>query len=97
MSDYEFNGPRIPRTPVNEAKVRLRFRRTVGAVTAARYDEAVRAWAAANDGPFPRKGQIAREVAAELQTLCLALDGWGAVDPDDIMEPEWKRELGFFD
>lgn len=97
MSDYEYAGPRVPRTPVNEAKVRLRFRRTVEAVTSARYDDAVRAWAATNQGPFPSKDEIAREVTAELQTLCLALDGWGAVDPDDIMEPEWKSELGFFD
>jgi hypothetical protein len=97
MSDDEYTGPRIPRTLENEHQVRLRFRRTVGVVTAARYDEAVRTWAAANQGPFPSKEQITREVTAELETLCLALDGWGAVDPDDIMEPEWKRELGFFD
>ena len=97
MTDYEYAGPRIPRTLENEHQLRLRFRRTVGVVTAARYDEAVRTWAAANQGPFPSKEQITREVTAELETLCLALDGWGAVDPDDIMEPEWKRELGFFD
>ncbi len=94
MSDYEYTGPRIPRTTENERRVRHRFHRTVESVTAARYDEAVRAWAAANQGPFPSKDEIAREFTAELQTLCLALDGWGAVDPDDIMEPEWKRELG---
>ena len=97
MSDCEYTGPRIPRTPKNESKVRRRFRRTVEAVCAARYDQAVKAWAAANQGPFPSKDEIRREVTAEIETLCLALDGWGAVDPDDIMEPEWRRELGFFD
>jgi hypothetical protein len=97
VNDYEYSGPRIPRTPETEHRVRRRFQGTVKAVTAARYDEAVRAWALANHGSFPSKEQITREVTTELETLCLALDGWGAVDPDYVMEPEWRRELGFFD
>jgi hypothetical protein len=40
------------------------------------------------------KGRITREITAELETLCRALDGWGAVDPDTILGPNWKYELG---
>lgn len=93
MSEHEYNGPRIPRTPHNETQVRLRFRRHVEAVAGARFDEAMKAWAAADDGRFPNKDQIRREVAAELETLCRALDGWGAVTPDTMLGPDWEYDL----
>jgi hypothetical protein len=94
MSDYEYSGPRIPRTPANEHVVRLRFRRQVDAVASLRFKDAVKAWADTDDGAFPDKERIRRQVIAELHTLCRALDGWGSVDPDTILEPEWMRQLG---
>lgn len=94
MSDYEYTGPRIPRTRKNEALARLRFHREVESIVAFRFDEALKAWAVVNEGRFPDKDEITREVIAELETLCRALDGWGAVPPDTILGPDWKYELG---
>ncbi|MBK6761761.1 MAG: hypothetical protein IPG68_00040 [Micrococcales bacterium] len=94
MSDYEYNGPRVPRTPVNEAKVRHRFHKEVESIVAYRFDEAMKAWAVSNEGRFPNRDQITRDINAELETLCRALDGWGAVPPDTILGPDWKYELG---
>lgn len=54
----------------------------------------MKAWAQSDAGDFPDKNQMKREVIAELETLCRGLDGWGAVDPNDVMEPEWNPEFG---
>lgn len=98
MSDHRYNGPRVPQTPENEAKVRARFNAKVETIADSRHEAAVKAWAEANEGRFPDKDQITRGVAAELETLCRALDGWGGVDPNDVMEAEWNPKLdGFFD
>lgn len=94
MSDYEYTGPRIPRTPENEAHVRLRFNREVDSIVELRFDEAVKVWAAANEGRYPDKVQIRRHISAELQTLCRALDGWGAVRPDTILGSDLKFRFG---
>lgn len=94
MSDYEYNGPRVPRTLVNEARVRRRFHEEVNAVVAFRFDEAMKAWAQTNEGRFPSRDQIAREITSELETLCRALDGWGAVEPDTVLGPDWKYKFG---
>ena len=88
MSDYEYNGPRVPRTHKNEIEVRRRFLWKARAITDVRCDEAVQAWAEADEGRFPDKKQIMQEVSAELETLCRALDAWGAVDPDFVLGPE---------
>lgn len=94
MSDYEYTGPRVPRTPANEQMVRLRFNRRVEAIASVRFKEAVKVWAEADEGVFPDMDQIRRQVAAELQVLCRGLDGWGAVDPDTVLDPEWMYQLG---
>lgn len=94
MSHYEYNGPRVPRTQVNEQHVQLRFRREVEAIAVTRFKEAVKVWALADEGRFPDKKQIRRQVAAELETLCRGLDGWGAVDPATILGTDWMYQLG---
>ncbi len=94
MSDYEYNGPRIPRTPVNEARVRERFQKEVEAIVTFRFDEAMKAWAATNEGRFPSRVEIAQVVTAELETLCRALDGWGAVEPATILGSDLRYRFG---
>jgi hypothetical protein len=97
VSDYEYNGPRIPRTPANEAEVRYRFNKEVEAIVDFQFQEAVQAWAMANEGKYPDRDQLSKGIAAELMTLCRALDGWGAVSPDTILGSEWKYEFDIFD
>lgn len=77
MSAYEYSGPRVPRTQANEQRVQLRFRKEVEAIAETQFKEAVKLWALADEGMFPDKEQIRRQVAAELETLCWGLDGWG--------------------
>jgi hypothetical protein len=88
MSDYEYSGPRVPRTARNEFEVNQRFRYLVTGITDIRYREAINAWAASDEGAFPTRAQIEREVVAELETVCRGLDGWGAVNPDSVFPPE---------
>lgn len=98
MSDYEYAGPRVPRTPENEEIVRSRFDRAVAANVNFKLDTAMEAWAEADEGSFPDREQITRAAIAELEVLCRALDGWAAVDPDEVLGPERRPRLGrFFD
>lgn len=94
MNDYEYSGPRIPRTPENEAMVRYRFNTEVQAIVNFRFDEAVKAWAMSNEGKYPDRDQLSRDIAAELMTLCRALDGWGAVEPETILGSDLKYRFG---
>ena len=98
MTDYEYAGPRIPRTPENEEIVRARFDAALTANVEFKLQLAMEVWAEADQGSFPDKRQITRTATAELEVLCRALDGWAAVDPEEVLGPKHRPQLGgFFD
>lgn len=90
MDDYIYSGPRVRRTPQSVAAVTWRANRLIEAETQRRYEAAKQQWATESTGSFPDVEAIAASVTADLETVCRALDGWAAVDPETVFGPEWR-------
>lgn len=87
VSEYQYTGPRIPRNAVTVAQVRRRAYTLIAEITDRKYRAAVAMWAVSNDGPYPDRQALGREAEREVELLCFGLDGWGAVDPIDVLGP----------
>lgn len=85
MTEYNYSGPRVPRNAHTVSAVRRRATRLIEEITASKFNAAVADWAVTNDGPFPDRAALHQEAIREVEILCRGLDGWGAVDPDDVL------------
>lgn len=61
-------------------------------VTDVRHPESVRAWGAAQEGPFPTRASVSRAVNAEFEVLIRGLGWLAALEPREVFpEPERTR------
>jgi hypothetical protein len=97
MKDHQYNGPRVRRTPLAEHQVKMRADELIEAQARLRYADAIREWSQQSTGRFPDRAAILAQVREELETVCRALDGWAAVDPDEVFGPVATNAFWHYD